>query len=59
MTYESAQAISGMIAMILFVTLFVVILALTFWPGSRKSYERASRIPLEREDLNFGGSNGR
>ncbi len=59
MTYETAQSVFGMAGLFLFLTLSVLVLAITFWPGSRKSFDEASRIPLEREDLNLGGSNGR
>lgn len=59
MTYESAQAIFGMIGLILFIVLFLVVLAFTFWPGNKKGFDEASRIPLERDELNLGGSNGR
>jgi cytochrome c oxidase cbb3-type subunit IV len=59
MTYESAQSIFGIIGLLLFLGLFLLVLAVTFWPGTRKSFDEASRIPLEREDLNLGGSNGR
>ena len=59
MTYATAQSFFGTIGLFLFLTLFIVVLALTFWPGRRKSFEEASRIPLQSEDLNLGGGNGR
>lgn len=59
MTYETAQYIFGMTGLFIFVTLFAVILAYVVWPGNRRSFEEAGRIPLEKEDLNLGGSNGR
>ena len=59
MTYESAQSIFGMAGLLLFLTLFVAVLAFVLWPGNRKGFEEASRIPLEKDDLNLGGSNGR
>ena len=59
MTYESAQTLFGMVGLFLFLTLFIVVLVYTLWPGNRKGFEEASRIPLERDDLNLGGSNGR
>jgi cytochrome c oxidase cbb3-type subunit 4 len=59
MTYESAQAIFGMAGLIIFVTLFTGVVAFVLWPGNKKGFEEASRIPLERDDLNLGGSNGR
>ncbi|MGO9171882.1 MAG: cbb3-type cytochrome c oxidase subunit 3 [Rhodomicrobium sp.] len=59
MTYESAQSIFGMAGLIIFVVLFAGVLAYIFWPGNQKGFEEASRIPLEKDDLNLGGSNGR
>ena len=59
MTYESAQSIFGMIGLFIFLTLFIGVVAFVGWPGNRKGFEEASRIPLERDDLNLGGSNGR
>lgn len=59
MTYESAQATFGMIGLILFLTFFAIVVAFVLWPGNRKGFDEASRIPLEKDDLNLGGSNGR
>jgi cytochrome c oxidase cbb3-type subunit 4 len=59
MTYESAQAIFGMAGLLLFIVLFIFVLAFVFWPGNKKGFEEASRIPLETDDLNLGGRNGR
>jgi len=59
MTYESAQSIFGMAGLILFLTLFAVVVAFVLWPGNRKGFDEASRIPLEKDDMNLGGSNGR
>jgi cytochrome c oxidase cbb3-type subunit IV len=59
MTYETAQYVFGMIGLFIFVALFTGVLAYVVWPGNRRGFEEASRIPLEREDLKLGGSNGR
>ena len=59
MTYESAQSIFGMVGLVLFLMLFTGVVTFVLWPGNRKGFEEASRIPLEKEDLNPGGSNGR
>jgi cytochrome c oxidase cbb3-type subunit IV len=59
MTYESAQSIFGMAGLIIFLVLFIGVVAFVLWPGNRKGFEEASRIPLERDDLKLGGSNGR
>jgi len=59
MTYESAQAIFGMIGLFFFLGLFLLVLAITFWPGNKNGFDEAARIPLNKDDLNPGGSNGR
>jgi cytochrome c oxidase cbb3-type subunit 4 len=59
MTYESAQSIFGMIGLFIFLTLFTGVVAYAVWPGNGKRFEEAGRIPLETDDLNLGGSNGR
>ncbi len=59
MTYESAVSISAMAGLLVFITLFIGVLAFVFWPGNQKSFEEARRIPLQRDDLKLGGSNGR
>jgi cytochrome c oxidase cbb3-type subunit 4 len=59
MTYQTAQQIFGMAGLFIFLALFTGVVAFLLWPGNRKGFEEASRIPLERDDLNLGGSNGR
>jgi cytochrome c oxidase cbb3-type subunit IV len=59
MTYQSAQSIFGMAGLFIFLVLFAGVVAFVLWPGNRKGFDEASRIPLERDDLNLGGSNGR
>ncbi len=48
-----------MAGLLLFIALFAFVLVFVFWPGNKKGFEEASRIPLEKDDLNLGGSNGR
>jgi cytochrome c oxidase cbb3-type subunit IV len=59
MTYESAQFFFGMSGLFLFLALFAIVVAFVLWPGNRKGFNEAARIPLEKDDLNLGGSNGR
>jgi cytochrome c oxidase cbb3-type subunit 4 len=37
------------VALILFVALFVGVLLYVFWPGNKKKYEDAAKLPLEDE----------
>jgi cytochrome c oxidase cbb3-type subunit 4 len=48
-----------MVGLFVFVGLFIAVLVFVFWPGNQKSFDEASRIPLEKDDNNSGGSNGR
>ena len=59
MTYESMQTVSAIIGLFVFVALFIAVLVFVFWPSNQKGFDEASRIPLEKDDNNSGGSNGR
>jgi cytochrome c oxidase cbb3-type subunit IV len=59
MTYETVQSWSAMTGLFIFIALFIGMLVFVFWPGNQKGFEEASRIPLEKDDLDAGGSNGR
>ncbi|MFT4078160.1 cbb3-type cytochrome c oxidase subunit 3 [Rhodomicrobium lacus] len=59
MTYETVRSISAMTGLFVFVALFIAVLAFVFWPGNQKSFEEASRIPLDSDDFTSGGTNGR
>ncbi|MFP3920113.1 MAG: cbb3-type cytochrome c oxidase subunit 3 [Dichotomicrobium sp.] len=50
MDYETVVMISQIAALLLFIGLFVAVLIYVFWPGNRKRFERASRMPLEESD---------
>lgn len=59
MTYETVRSLSALVGLLLFVTLFIGVLLFVFWPGNRKGFDEAARIPLEKDDFNIGGGNGR
>jgi cytochrome c oxidase cbb3-type subunit IV len=59
MTYETVRSLSAMTGMFIFIALFIGVLAFVFWPGNQKAFEEASRIPLDKDELNTGGGNGR
>ncbi len=59
MTYETVQSVSAMVGLFVFIGLFIAVLAFVFWPGNQKGFDEASRIPLEKDDNNSGGNNGR
>ena len=56
MTYQSVAEISQLVAMFLFIALFVGVLVYVFWPGNRSRFERAARAPLDQDpDLEENG----
>lgn len=52
MTYDSVAVVSQVAALALFFAMFVGVLIYTFWPGNRKRFERAARLPLSDADGN-------
>ena len=50
MTPQTASAIAGVAGLLLFVGLFVAVLAYTFWPSNKQSFQRAAQLPLDDRD---------
>jgi len=50
MTYQAATVLSQTVALILFVALFLGVIAYVFWPGNKKKFDEAAQIPLEDND---------
>jgi cytochrome c oxidase cbb3-type subunit 4 len=60
MTYESITSVPALVGLFIFIGLFIAVLVFVFWPGNKKGFDEASRIPLEKDDDNTSGeSNGR
>jgi cytochrome c oxidase cbb3-type subunit IV len=47
MNYEQVASISQVLALLFFIGLFVAVLAYAFWPGNKKKFEAAAKLPLE------------
>ena len=50
MTYESASTFSQVAALIIFIALFIGVILYVFWPGNKKKFDDAAKLPLEVED---------
>lgn len=50
MTYEQVASISQVVALLFFVALFAAVLVYAFWPGNKKRFEEAAKLPLEQDD---------
>lgn len=50
MEYEQVASISQVLALLFFIGLFVAVLVYAFWPGNKKRFEEAARLPLDDTD---------
>ncbi len=49
MNYEQVASFTQIAALLLFVAIFVGVVIYAFWPGNEKRFERAARLPLEKD----------
>ena len=49
MGYEQVASITQIAALLLFISLFIGVLIYVFWPGNKKRFEEAARLPLEKD----------
>jgi cytochrome c oxidase cbb3-type subunit 4 len=49
MTYEQVTSISQIVALLFFIALFVGVLIYAFWPGNKKQFDDAAKLPLEKD----------
>jgi len=47
MSYDSVATISQVTSLLLFIGLFLAVLAYTFWPGNRSRFEEAQKHALD------------
>jgi cytochrome c oxidase cbb3-type subunit IV len=47
MEYEQVASISQVAALIFFILLFAGVVLYAFWPGNKKRFDDAARLPLE------------
>jgi cytochrome c oxidase cbb3-type subunit 4 len=49
MSYEHVASITQVAALLLFVAFFIGVLIYAFWPGNKKRFKEASKLPLEKD----------
>ena len=47
MTYDQVASISQIVALLFFIGLFAAVLIYAFWPGNKKAFDEAAKLPLE------------
>ena len=50
MTYEAVAHFAQTWGLVLLVVLFAAVVAYALWPGNRKKFDRAARLPLEEDE---------
>ncbi len=50
MDYQTFTMLTQIIGLILFIGLFLAVLIYALWPGNKKRFERASKLPLDQDD---------
>lgn len=49
MTYDQVASISQVAALIFFIVLFAGVVLYAFWPGNKKQFDEAAKLPLEED----------
>jgi len=59
MTHHEVTVLSQTVALILFVALFAAVIIYVFWPGNKKKFDDAAKLPLEDEKNDKPGGDDR
>ena len=49
MTYEQVASVSQVAALIFFIVLFAGVVLYAFWPGNKKKFDEAAKLPFDDE----------
>ena len=49
MTYEDVVGFAATYGLIYFIILFVAVLVYALWPGNKKKFDEAARLPLKED----------
>ena len=58
MDYETVVMISQIAALLFFIGLFLAIVIYVFWPGNKKKFDEASRLPFENDEPDADNGRG-
>lgn len=47
MTYDTVATVSQVTTLLLFVSLFILVIGYAFWPGNRAKFDKAARAALD------------
>jgi cytochrome c oxidase cbb3-type subunit 4 len=49
MSYDQVASITQVAALLLFIAFFIGVLIYAFWPGNKKRFKEAAKLPLEKD----------
>lgn len=52
MTYDTVATVSQVTSLLMFITLFLAVLAYVFWPGNRQRFDDVQKRALNLKDAN-------
>ncbi|MGE8942195.1 cbb3-type cytochrome c oxidase subunit 3 [Leptospira interrogans] len=55
MTYDTVAQFSQVASLLLFIALFLGVIAYAFWPGNRRRFEDAQKQALDLDKKSFPG----
>ena len=55
MEYEQVASISQVAALIFFIVLFAGVVLYAFWPGNKKRFDEAAKLPFEDDPESDNG----
>lgn len=55
MEYEQVASVTQVAALIFFIVLFAGVIVYAFWPGNKKRFDEASKLPLEDDPESENG----
>ncbi len=58
MDYETVVTITQTAALLFFIALFLGVVIYVFWPGNKKKFDEASRLPFEQDEPDNGNGRG-
>ncbi len=58
MEYETVVMFTQIVALLFFIALFAAIVIYVFWPGNKKKFDEASRLPFESDELDADNGRG-
>ena len=51
MTYDTVATVSQVTTLLLFISLFILVIGYVFWPGNHTKFDKAARAALDADTI--------